>query len=93
MPPVAYLDDSDHQNIIFNLIQDAIAPLPYPVSRLAREFFASRWARVLAERLYPLKDPVNVLVRDRPQILGDGPSEDEFITCHAPSGHQAGPHN
>ncbi len=77
-------DDDDHQPGVHNLVHDSIVPLADPVVLLAGQLHATQRPRVVAERLDPVHDSLEVALRDGLDIPGDRAFELEAISAHGP---------
>jgi len=72
--PVPDLHHDDHQNVILNLVDDAIDALAQPIPFLSGEFFASRGQGVFSQLLKAFQDTMDVLCGKGPEIFAKSAS-------------------
>jgi hypothetical protein len=66
------LYDQHDELPVLNLVNDSICALPDTVSLEPGKFFAAARPWLVRERTDALQNPRYVLLRERPQILGNG---------------------
>lgn len=84
---MANLDDQDDTFRIVHRIHHAVVALPNAISiRVARQFLAARWSRILCQSFDPRYEPLPVaLLSDGLEFPGRGPLDRKSISCHGAS--------
>src|SRR5690606_24234158 len=84
LPPVRHPDDDHHEELVTDLVDDAIASLAQAVEITACELLAAWWARISCEMFDAFKDAGDICVGNAAKILCHRSFEDEPIACHVP---------
>ena len=79
---MAYLNDQDHDLLIVDGVDHAIPPHAEPKRVTARQASRVLGQWVFREALYGVKDALDIMSGNAPQVLLDRGLECNFIGCH-----------
>ena len=81
---MANSDDQDDTSRIVHRIHDTVVALPQAISiRMACQFLAARWSRILCQGLDSCHEPLPVaLLSDGLEFPGRGPLDRKSISSH-----------
>lgn len=80
--PVRHLHHPDRQFIVLDRIDYPIAPLAHSVSLLTGQLFTSCRPRIDGQGTDQREKPLQILLRDRSEILLDRLLKEDFISAH-----------
>lgn len=82
---MANLHDPYRELFVLNGIDDSMVSLTNSVSFLPGQFLVPLWSRILAERLYPTEDLLEIFLWDGAQVFFNGFFEIDLIFGHLSS--------